>query len=97
MTVEKRLICSTKTANESSIRGDAHMTSTLGWVGGWEGDEMLSDVGGGGLASVLDVQKENWICAMTRHHAEPNIIDKKYYGQEIFILTLTSDSEPVLY
>ena len=40
---------------------------------------MLLDVGGGGLASVLDVQfcfiiiKENWICAMARHHAEPNI------------------------
>ena len=34
--------------------------------------------GSGGLTSVLDVQsfffiKENWICAMTRHHAEPNI------------------------
>ena len=39
---------------------------------------MLQDVGGGGLASVLDVQalfffKENWICAVIRHHAEPNI------------------------
>ena len=39
---------------------------------------MLLDVGDGGLANVLDVQslffiKENWICAMTRHHAEPNI------------------------
>ena len=46
---------------------------------------MLSDVrsrgegGGGGVASVLDVQsffffiKENWICAMTRYHAESNI------------------------
>ena len=40
---------------------------------------MLSDVRGGerGLASVLDVfiffVKENWICGMTRHHAEPNI------------------------
>ena len=40
---------------------------------------MLSDVGGGGLASVPDVQslffsiKENWTCDMTRHHAEPNI------------------------
>ena len=35
---------------------------------------MLSDLGGGGLASALDVQsffiKENWICAMTRNHAE---------------------------
>ena len=41
---------------------------------------MLSDVGGGWLVSVLDMQslfyffkKENWICAMTRNHAEPNI------------------------
>ena len=37
-------------------------------------NEMLSDLGGGGLASALDVQsffiKENWICAMTRNHAE---------------------------
>ena len=61
--------------------------------GGYDKNEMSSDVGVGGLASVLDFQKENWICAMTRHLAEPNIIDKKYYGQEIFILTLTSDSE----
>ena len=34
---------------------------------------------GAGVASVLDVQsliffiKENWICAITRHHAESNI------------------------
>lgn len=41
---------------------------------------MLSDIGGGGLASVLDVQsfiffiKEDSICAMTRHYAEPNNI-----------------------
>ena len=41
---------------------------------------MLLDVVGGGLASVLEVQslsfsiKENWICSMTRHHAEPNNI-----------------------
>ena len=41
---------------------------------------MLSDVGGGWLVIVLDMQslfyffkKENWICAMTRNHAEPNI------------------------
>ena len=40
---------------------------------------MLLDAGGGELASVLDVQslfflvKENWICAVTRQHAEPNI------------------------
>ena len=40
-------------------------------------NKMLSDVGGGRLASVLEVQifffiKENWISAMTRHHDEPN-------------------------
>ena len=36
-------------------------------------NEMLSDVGG---LSVLDVQsfKENCVCAMTRHHSEPNSI-----------------------
>ena len=44
---------------------------------------MLSNAGGKGrggeLESVMDVQslfffiKENWICAMTRHQAEPNI------------------------
>ena len=42
-------------------------------------NEMLSKVGDGWLSSVLDVQslffiKENWICAMTRHHAEANNI-----------------------
>ena len=38
--------------NHSVIRGDTHMSSTLK-----EGkSEILSDVGGGGLASVLDVQ-----------------------------------------
>ena len=41
-------------------------------------NEMLSDVReGGGLESILDVQsffiKENWICAMTKHHDELNI------------------------
>ena len=35
--------------------------------------------------------KENWICAMTRHHAEPNIRSK--VKQEMFLLTLTSDIE----
>ena len=38
---------------------------------------MLSNIGGGRLGRVLDVQsffiKGNWICAMTRHHTEPNI------------------------
>ena len=40
---------------------------------------MLSDVEGWRVVSVLDVQslfffiKENWICAMTRHHVESKI------------------------
>ena len=40
---------------------------------------MLLDVGGWGLASVLDVQslfffiKDSWICDMTGHHVELNI------------------------
>ena len=61
------------------------MTSTL--KGGGSGGSKAKmgcyrTYGGGGLASVLDVQfsfffffffvKKNWICAMTRHHAEPN-------------------------
>ena len=60
------------------FRGDTHMTSTWRGVGGEGKNEMLSDVGDGGLASVLDVQsssfliKENWICAVTRHD-EPNM------------------------
>ena len=46
-----------------NARGDTHMTFNLrGWV----------------IASVLDIQfffliKENWVCAMTRHHAVPSI------------------------
>ena len=44
-----------------------------GVAGVQDENEMLSDVGGAGLASLLDAQsllfiKENWICAMTRHH-----------------------------
>ena len=60
---------------------------------------MLSDVGGGGLGSALDVQslfffiKENWICAMTRHHVEPNI---NISLKKIFLLTLSSASEDIL-
>ena len=34
-------------------------------------NKMLSDIGGGGeVASILE---KNWICALTGHHAEPNI------------------------
>ena len=72
----------------SIVRGDTHMTPTLkggvcvcvcvcvwekGVAGVQDENEMLSDVGGAGLASLPDAQsllfiKENWICAMTRHH-----------------------------
>ena len=40
---------------------------------------MLLDVGGGGVSELSGRPvfaffiKENWICAMTRHHAEQNI------------------------
>ena len=81
------------------FRVDTPITSTLRrrrW-GGRCKNEMLSDVGGGGLASVLDIQsffiKENWICATTRHHAQQNV---DIYWQEIFLLTLTSDSGAIL-
>ena len=67
------------------------MTSTLrrGEVkgGGKRGvgkSEMLSDVEGrwavrecSGHPIFIFFIKANWICAMTRHHGEPNIIGKK--------------------
>ena len=52
-------------------------------MGGGEGkNEMLSGLGGVGLASVLDSNlyffiKENWICAMTRHHANNILLVRK--------------------
>ena len=54
------------------------MTSTLRGVGGEGKKEMFLDLGGGGLASVLDVQslffiKENWVFAVDRQHTKPNI------------------------
>ena len=60
------------------------MTSTLrgggGRGGGWQGkNEMLSDVEGWGISECSGRPifnffiKENFIFAMTRHHAEPNI------------------------
>ena len=69
------------------LRGDTHMTSTLG--GGRGGLRQKWDVIGrrgiGGLVSILDVKfvfvfvKENWICAMSRHHAEANINKKSSF------------------
>ena len=66
------------------FRGDTHMASTL--MGGGDRGRggakmsMLSTEGGEGLASVLNIKsliffvKENWICAITKHHPEPNNI-----------------------
>ena len=54
--------------------------------------------GRSGAASVLDVQplflfiKQNWICVMTRIHAELNT---NILLQEIFLLTLVSESEAI--
>ena len=48
---------------------------------------MLADVGGVRFASVLDVQsllslfffiKENWICAMTSHHANNILLARNF-------------------
>ena len=56
------------------------MTSTLRGVGGYGKIEMLSDVGGWGVSGVFWTFnlyffiKENWICAITRYHDEPNNI-----------------------
>ena len=54
---------------------------------------------GGAVVSVLNVLtiflfiKENWICAMNRHHAGQTLI---YYWQDIFLLILVSGSEAIL-
>ena len=68
-------------------------------MGGKTKNKMLLDVGSGGLASVLDVQLffllkkiafATWLEIML---SQISI----YYWQEIFFLTLTSDSEVILY
>lgn len=44
--------------------------------GGYDKNEMLSDLVGGGLASVLEVHlfmKGDWICAIRRYHTKPNV------------------------
>ena len=64
------------------LRADTYMASTLrGGGGGVKGggeNEMLPDVGGGGSECsacpiFIFFIKENWTCAMNRHHAESNI------------------------
>ena len=56
----------------TEIKGDTHMTSTLGVIGskGWgRGVSRFS-----GCPIFTFFIKENWICAMTRHHGEPQEI-----------------------
>ena len=62
------------------------MTSTFRGGGGLRQKQNVLGRRGGGCVSECSGRpifiyfiKENWVCAMTRHHAEPNIniIDKK--------------------
>ena len=60
---------------------------------------MLSDVGGGELVSVLDVQSSSFLLKKIGFAPWPDIMLKQtltYYWQEIFLLTLTSDNEAIL-
>ena len=69
------------------------MTFTLREEGGTrEGkNEMLSDVGDGGLSSILACMsdlyffiRENWIWAMTRHHANNMLLTKNLpFGSDV--------------
>ena len=78
------------------IWGDTHVTYTLRGMGmGGGKNEMLSDVGGEGLASILDVQSLFFSLKKIGFAAWPDIM-LIYYWQEIFLLTLTSDSEAIL-
>ena len=59
------------------IRGDTHMTSTLREGRGWEVRQTWDDIGrrGWGVSEYsgrpifIFFIKENWFCAMARHHA----------------------------
>ena len=57
------------------LMGDTHMTST--WSKGGEGRGLRQKWGGDEQMfwtfNIYFFTKENWICAMTRHKAEPNI------------------------
>ena len=62
-----------------TVSGDTHMTSTLRRDGVKGKSEMLSGVGEKGVSECsgrpvfIFFIKGSWICAMIRHHAEPNI------------------------
>ena len=69
------------------------------WGGGGLGkNEMLSDIGGGGLASVLDVQSFIFLLKKILYALWPDIMlsQTTYYWQEIFLLILTSDSVAIV-
>ena len=58
---------------------------------------MLSNVGGKGLARVLDVQSSYFLLKKIGFTPWPNMLSQTMcYWQEIFFLTLTSDSEAIL-
>ena len=96
----------------SIVRGDTHMTSTLkedvcvclcvgegggGCAGVRDKNEMLSDVGGGGLAILLDVQSLFFLLKKIRFAPWSDIMLIIYYCQEIFLLILTPGSEDILW
>ena len=59
---------------------------------------MLSDVGGGGLVSDLEVQSLFFLFKKIGFAPRPDIMLNQtliHYWQEIFLLTLTSDSEAI--
>ena len=57
---------------------------------------MLSNVGVRRSASVLDVKSLFFLSKKIRFMPRPDIMLIIYYWQEIFLLTLTSDSEAIL-
>ena len=84
------------------IRGDTQMTSTFtGWEegGGGAKNEIISDVRGRGVASVLDVQSLFFLLKKIGFAPWTDIMLSQtliYHWPEIFLLTLVSDSEAIL-
>ena len=81
------------------IRGDTHMTSTFRGAGKCKAKMRCyrtNGVGGLQVSWTSNLRfffiKENWICAMTRYHAEPNI---NILLTKTFLLNLTSESEVI--
>ena len=60
-------------SREICLRGDAYMTSTFKDRGVWVKVKMRCfQTKKGGDPIFIFFIKENWICTVTRHHAEPN-------------------------